>query len=157
MSGASEVVAALQEAVAATAQSVGSAGRNFTKAVQAVSQSDDVILTLQAMVDLVVATRDLHKAADAAVERVQTALAEQMEMSGATTITAQHQSAHLARKPAFLNIADEALIPRNFYVQPEPQLDKRALKSALTDGQEIPGVSLAIPNAMSLVIRARKE
>jgi hypothetical protein len=112
---------------------------------------------MRAAVDVVVASEALHRAAIAAETAARASLAAAMESSGATTIAAEHQTAHLARKPAFLSIADETLIPRDYFVQPPPQLDKRALKSALTDGQEVPGVSLAIPNAMSLVIRARKE
>jgi hypothetical protein len=112
---------------------------------------------MRAAVDVVVAAESLHRAAIAAETAARASLAAAMESSGATTIAAEHQTAHLARKPAFLSIADETLIPRDFYTQPPPQLDKRALKSALADGTEVPGVSLAVPNSMSLVIRARKE
>jgi hypothetical protein len=154
---ADSLAIALKGRVAAAAQSVGVAGRAFTYATQAVSKAADVVDVMRAAVEAVIAADGLHAAADMAVREARDALAEAMEASGCTTITAEHHAAGLSRKPAFLNIADESVIPRDFYTQPPPQLDKRALKSALTDGQEIPGVSLAVPNAMSLVIRARKE
>jgi hypothetical protein len=153
---ADAVVAALHEAVAATAQSVGSAGRGFTKAVQAVSQADDVILTLAAMVDLVVAADDLHDQADAAVKRVRAVLAAQLQETGATTIQGSHFSASLSRRPAFVSINDEAALPAEFIVQ-RTAPDKKAIASAIKDGIEVPGASLLTPNEPVLVLRARKE
>jgi hypothetical protein len=154
---ADSLATALREAVAATAQSVGIAGRAFTHTVQTVARADDLVDVMRAAVEAVIAADGLHAAADLAVRETRAALAEAMESSGATTITAEHHAAGLSRKPAFLNIADESLIPRDFYVQSAPTLDKRAVLSALKDGTEVPGVSLGVPNAMSLVIRTRKE
>jgi hypothetical protein len=157
MSHANDIATALRERVAASALCVGAAGRSFTHAAKTVSQASDVVDVMRAAVDVLAAVETLHEEADAAVKVARAALAEAMETSGATTIQAEHHSAHLARKPAFLSIADEALIPRSFYVQPPEQLDKRAIVSAIKDGTEVPGASLATPNAMSLVLRAKKE
>jgi hypothetical protein len=157
MSHADTIATALRERVAANALCVGAAGRNFTHAAKAASQASDVVDVMRAAVDVLVAAETLHEEADAAVKDARAALAEAMESSGCTSLATKHHSAHLARKPAFLLIADEALIPRSFYVQPPEQLDKRALVSAIKDGTEVPGASLATPNAMSLVLRAKKE
>jgi hypothetical protein len=67
-------------------------------------------------------------------------------------VQTEHLTAFLKRQQAFVNISDEALIPKHYYVE---TLDKRALKSALVDGLEVPGASLATRNARTLAIRAR--
>lgn len=41
-----------------------------------------------------------------------------------------------------LHITAEAAIPRTFYVTPEPELNRAALKDALKEGQEVPGAEL---------------
>jgi hypothetical protein len=156
-SHADTIATALRERVAGIATSVGNAGRGFTRATQAVSGASDVVDVMRDCVAAVMAAEALHEAADQAVRDVRTALAEAMESSGCTSLATEHHSAHLARKPAFLAISDEASIPRSFYVQPPEQLDKRAIVSAIKDGTEVPGASLATPNAMSLVLRAKKE
>jgi hypothetical protein len=143
---------ALRERVAAIGASVGTAGRGFTKAVQGASQASDVEDTMRAAVEAVVAAEALHKAADAAVKDLRAALQEAIDTSGCAAVQTEHHTASLRRQSPFVSIADEALIPRDYYVE---TLDKRALKSALADGIEVPGASLAHPNAMTLAIRAR--
>jgi hypothetical protein len=156
-SHADTISAALRERVAANALCVGAAGRNFTHAAKVVSQASDVVDVMRAAVEVMVAAETLREEADAAVKVARAALTEAMESSGCTSIQAEHHRAHLARRPPFLSISDEASIPRSFYVQPPEQLDKRAIISAIKDGTEVPGASLATPNAMSLVLRAKKE
>ena len=75
--------------------------------------------------------------------------------TGATRIETEHHTAYLARKPAFASLYDESLVPPEFYTTPKPQLDKRAILSALKDGIDVPGVNLAYPNEQSLVIRSK--
>jgi hypothetical protein len=157
MSHANDIAAALRERVAAIGASVGAAGRNFTHAAKAVSQASDVVDVMRAAVEVMVAAETLREEADAAVKVARAALTEAMESSGCTSIQAEHHRAHLARRPAFLSISDEASIPRSFYVQPPEQLDKKAVMSALKDGVAVAGASLATPNAMFLVLRAKKE
>ncbi|HEY2675540.1 MAG TPA: siphovirus Gp157 family protein [Steroidobacteraceae bacterium] len=157
MSGATAATQALQQAAADCYRSAFEAGSAFARQHTAVVKAADIVETMQAMIELVIAAEALHTASDASVKALRAALAEQMEATGAASVATEHHKASLAKQPAFLSIADEELIPRDFYIQPPPQLDKRALKSALSDGIQIAGVSLAIPNQMSLRIAARKE
>jgi hypothetical protein len=152
MSHADIIAAALRERVAAIAQSVGTAGRGFTRAVQGVAVATDVEEVMRAALIAVDAARALHKAADTAVEDATAALAEAIESSGIPSVQTEHLTAFLKRQQAFVNISDEALIPKHYYTE---TLDKRALKSALVDGLEVPGASLATRNARTLAIRAR--
>jgi hypothetical protein len=157
MSHANDIATTLRERVADAAAVVGTAGRIFTRATQAVAQSTDIVDVMRAAVDAAVAAKALHAAADAALKDTRAALAEAMESSGCTSLATEHDSAHLRRKPAFLNISDRTLIPAEYYVQPPPKLDESAVMSAIKDGILVPGASIGIPNAMTLAISPRKE
>jgi hypothetical protein len=157
MSGASQAVDALQAAARAAYTATVTAGRFFAQRHSDVRVATDLTDVMARTIDLVAAVEALHDAADAAVRDLRAALAATMNDTGCTQVQGSHHAAHLARKPAFLNISDEAAIPRSFYVQPPPQLDRSALKAALKDGAQVPGVSMLQPNEMSLVLRAKKE
>jgi hypothetical protein len=135
---------------------VFAAGTKFANAHSKARNRTDIVDALAMTIDLLVAAEALHDAADGAVKDLRAALSATMDATGATRIEATHHTAMLAKKPAFLNVSDEALIPRSFYVQPEPQLDRKALKAALANAP-VPGASLAIPNEMVLRLVAKKE
>jgi hypothetical protein len=157
MSGASEAVAALRAAAVDAYRAAFDAGARFAHAHTKVRDETDVVGSMARTIDLIVAAEALHDAADAAVRSLRAALSNVMSETGASAIQSTHHAAHLARKPAFVAIADATAIPRDYYVQPPPALDKRAVLSALKDGIEVPGCSLGIPNEQSLVIRTRKQ
>jgi hypothetical protein len=152
MSHADTIATALRERVAAIGQNVGTAGRSFTKATQGAAQGADIMDVMRSAVDAVVAAEALHKAAVAAEKDLRAALMEAIDASGCAAVQTEHHTASLKRQAAYVSIGDEKLIPREFYVE---TLDKRALKSALADGIEVAGASLAQPNAMVLAIRSR--
>jgi hypothetical protein len=157
MSYAETLAATLKAAAQETYRATFEAGSSFGRAHGALRNAEDLVDVLARAIDLTVAVENLHNEADLAVKHLRTALAEAMESSGATTVQSFHHSAHLARKPAFLSVGDNAKIPEEFYVQPPKALDKRALISALKDGLTIEDVALSVPNAMSLVIKTKKE
>jgi hypothetical protein len=157
MSYAETLAATLKAAAQDTYRATFEAGSSFGRAHGALRNAEDLVDVLARAIDLTVAAEALHNEADLAVKHLRTALAEAMEASGATTVQGAHHSAHLARKPAFLSVADDAIIPPQFYVQPPPALDKRLLISAIKDGLALPGISLSTPNQMSLVIKTKKE
>lgn len=157
MSGAADAATALQQATDAAYRSVYRAGARFAQASSAVSAAVDLMDVLRASVDAVVAIEALHQAADDAVATLRETLAATLQETGAMSVAGTHHTAGVSRKAPFVSVSDEGLIPREYFTQPPPALDKRAVKSALSGGAEIPGVSLATPNAMTLVIRAKKE
>jgi hypothetical protein len=152
MSHADTIATALRSRVAAIAQSVGTAGRTFTRATQAVAQGTDIMDVMQAAVDAVVAAETLHKAAVAAEKDLRAALQEAIDASGCAAVQTEHHTASLKRKSAFVTYSDRSLIPHDYYVE---RLDEKAVLSALKDGLPVPGASLAQPNAMVLAIRSR--
>ena len=157
MSYESDAVDGLRTATEAAYAACWEAGKAFAQGSAAVTKASDIVDTLARTIDLLVAAETLHRTADAAVANIRAKLAETMEATGATTVQATHHSAHLSRKPAFVSLGDESLIPSEYYVQPPPALDKRAIKAALMDGKEVPGATISTPNSMNLVLRARKE
>jgi hypothetical protein len=156
MSGANEATAALQSVAGECYRSTFETGSAFARSHTAVAKATDIVETLQATIDMLIAAEALSTAAETSVKALRAVLSSTMNDVGAASIQATHHSAHLAKKQAFLNVSDEDAIPREFFVQPPVHLDKRAVKSALTDGIQVPGVSLAYPNEMTLVIRNRE-
>ena len=59
----------------------------------------------------------------------------------------------LAKRPARVEVIDEAAIPARFWVASDPKLDKRALGDALKAGDAVEGAALVTP-APSLTIRS---
>lgn len=156
MSGASAASATLQEAARKAYQNTLSAGGRLAKAQAEQRKATDVVEVMRATVEVIVATADLHDAAEHAEKSLRAALSSVMDEIGCSSVQASHHGAHLARRPAFLSVSDEALIPREYFVQPPPSLDKRAALAAIKNGVEVPGCSKAIPNEPVLVIRARE-
>ena len=59
----------------------------------------------------------------------------------------------LAKRPAKVEVIDEAAIPARFWVASDPKLDKRALGDALKAGDAVEGAAMVTP-APSLTIRS---
>lgn len=154
MSYESDAADGLRTATEAAYAACWEAGKQFAQGSAAVTKASDIVDTLARTIDLLVWAEALHDAADAAVREIRATLSRTMEETGATTVQGTHHSAHLARKPAFVSISDEAAIPAEYIVQ-KPSIDKRAIAAALKDGKAVAGCNLAIPNEMSLVLRAR--
>lgn len=157
MSYESQAVDALHDAAAQVYAPTLTAGKALAAAYSSAKATNDIVAVLAALTDLVTAARDLHDAADHAMKQLREAMTEVMASTGATRIEGARYTAHLQRKPAFISISDEALIPRTYFVQPPPKLDTSALKDALKNGTEVPGATLAIPNEQTLVLRPNKE
>lgn len=145
--------AAASMAYAATVQ----AGKDYATAHKALVAAGDVVPAMQAAITAIMAAEHLQEAVGQAVRDLRFVLSAQMQETGATKIAIPDgPSAHLARRQAFISIDDETRIPRHFYVQPPPALDRKALKDALKAG-EVPGVHLSTPNDLSLVLRSNAK
>jgi hypothetical protein len=156
MSGATAATQALQQAAANCYRSAFEAGSAFARQHTAVRQATDLVDTLARTIDLLVAAERLHEEADAAVKTLRATLATTMFDTGATTVQGTHHAAHLSRRPAFVSIESEDLIPAEFSTT-KVVVDKRAIASAIKDGIAVPGASLLTPNEPVLVLKARKE
>lgn len=69
-------------------------------------------------------------------------LQEEMEKIGKTRIKGELFNVGIQNNPVSVRVLDERLIPKGFFVEQAPKLDKKALKEELKDGLEIAGAEL---------------
>ncbi|WP_020476242.1 siphovirus Gp157 family protein [Zavarzinella formosa] len=78
-----------------------------------------------------------------------------MDIRGEATIASPILTLSISRRKPDITITDESRLPAKFFVQPPPELDKRALREAvLIDGEIIDGVTVG-NGKISLTIRRK--
>lgn len=65
-----------------------------------------------------------------------------MENAGVHSVKRPHVTVSTKNKPREIAEIDEALVPSSFFVPQPPKLDRKALKQALADGEEVEGARL---------------
>lgn len=76
------------------------------------------------------------------VKRLKEILQEVMEQTGKEKFKTALNSYSIANNPPSLDITDESLIPKQYYIEQQPKLDKKELLKVVKDGLEIKGVEL---------------
>ena len=76
------------------------------------------------------------------VKRLKESLQEVMEQTGKEKFKTALNSYSIANNPPSLDVTDESLIPKQYYIEQKPKLDKKELLKAVKDGLEIKGVEL---------------
>ena len=76
-------------------------------------------------------------------------LQESMEMVGKRKIKTELFSIGIQKNPASVYVYNEALLPKGFFVEQAPKVDKKALKEELKHG-EIPGAELVQPEGVRI-------
>lgn len=74
--------------------------------------------------------------------RLKEIMFEGMKIAGANKIRRPEFDISIKKNPPSLQISEGANIPKNFYLEVDPVLDKTALKTAVKNGLEIQGVSV---------------
>jgi hypothetical protein len=157
MSGASDARDAIRLTLTAGYGPVYAAGKEYAAAYQQAISKTDLVEALAHAVDLVLAAAHLREVADAAEKTARHELARTMQDVGCFNLHSGSVSAHLARKSAVLSIDDSKTIPEAYLIQPPPVPDRKAIRSAIEAGADVPGASIIIPNEMSLVIRSKSK
>ncbi|MGN7311509.1 siphovirus Gp157 family protein [Alkalicoccobacillus gibsonii] len=85
---------------------------------------------------------DRRKAMENKAKNMKVYLQEQLELAGKTKIKGALLTVAIQKNPPSLNVLDQSLIPQNYFVQLDPQLDKKALLAAIKEGQEIAGAEI---------------
>jgi hypothetical protein len=147
---------ALQDAVRRAYRPVWDAGAAYSNAHIQALKATDIVDTMKHAVDLILSAGHLSEMAAEAERTARDILAAQMAECGATTIQTDNHTAYLSRKPAFVSVDQPDLVPANYWVQPDPVLDRKAIKRALEGDDIVPGVSLVRPNESQLNIKTRK-
>lgn len=85
---------------------------------------------------------DRRKTIENGLKRIKDSAYENLKNTGKKSVDAGTFKFSIAKNPAAVQVVDESLIPKDFFVTPSPQLDKTALKEALKTGVEVTGASL---------------
>lgn len=136
---------------------VHAAGGFYVRAYKDATNADDLVDALQQTVLLAVAAEHLKEMAAEAEKSIRSILAETMNDTGCTQIDAGPIKAHLSRKPAFVSVDQENMLPPEYMHQPPPSPDKKKIRAAIEAGEDVPGCNLVRPNDSTLVIRSKKE
>lgn len=83
---------------------------------------------------------------------LRSAIEQAMVIGGTDRLELADCTLSLGRRAPGLVITDEASIPAAFWKQPDPVVDKAAIKAALKDKQDVPGAMLG-NGSVSLTIR----
>lgn len=76
------------------------------------------------------------------VKRLKESLQEVMEQTGKEKFKTALNTYSIANNPPSLDITDKSLIPKQYYIEQQPKLDKKELLKVVKDGLEIKGVEL---------------
>ncbi|OLF32243.1 siphovirus Gp157 family protein [Staphylococcus sp. 47.1] len=76
------------------------------------------------------------------VDRLKETLKETMESTGKTKFKTALNSYNIQNNPPSLNILDEKLIPKDYWISQAPKLNKKDALAELKEGKEIPGVEV---------------
>jgi Siphovirus Gp157 len=156
MSHADTARIALQDAVRRAYRPVWDAGAAYSDMYLQVGKAADVVETMQRTVSLILTAGYLAEMAAEAEKAARDILAAQMVETGASTIQTDGHTAYLAKKAAFVSIDQEDLVPDNYRRQPDPVIDRKAIKQAIEAGDAVPGCTIVRPNESVLCIKARK-
>jgi hypothetical protein len=146
----------LQDAVRNAYRPVWDAGAAYSNAYLQVGKSTDIVETMQHTVSLILTASHLAEMAAEAEKTARDILAAQMAECGATTIQADGHTAYLAKKAAFVSIDQQDLVPSGYWRQPDPIIDRKAIKQAIEAGDNVPGCTIVRPNESILCIKVRK-
>ena len=156
-SGADQARDAMRKVMDGVYSPVHHAGAAYVKAYQAATRATDLVEVMQHTVLLAVSAEHLKDMAAEAEKAIRSILAQTMNDTGATQIDAEGIKAYLSRKPAFVSIDQEDLVPKSYMVEREPVWGTKQIKADLEAGTLVPGCTLIRPNEMQLNLRSKKE
>jgi|SRR5690625_3057404 len=67
---------------------------------------------------------------------------QQLKATGERKVKAGTFTFAIQKNPASVRVEDENMIPKNYFVEVSPKLDKTTIKDLLKNGEKIPGVEL---------------
>lgn len=76
------------------------------------------------------------------VNRLKETLKETMESTGKTKFKTALNSYNIQNNPPSLNVLDEKLIPKDYWISQAPKLNKKDALAELKEGKDIPGVEV---------------
>lgn len=146
---------ALQAVMRSAYKPIWEAGSAYAAAHAKAVKATDIVETMQDMVSVILAAEHLNEVALEAAKATRAKLAEVMSDVGCPHVQVDNLLAYVSRKTAWVSVDQPDMLPAEYMRQPEPVIDKRAIKAAIEAGEDVPGCSLVRPNDVSLVIRQK--
>lgn len=125
----------IQDALNSVAEDIDTKADNIVKLIKSLKAEETA---LKAEIDNLTARK---KAAESKQDRLKQYLADQMAIVGRDKIGKLHQ-ARLQNNPPSVAIENEQAIPKDYWLQQEPKLDKQTILKLLKAGQEVAGAKL---------------
>lgn len=85
---------------------------------------------------------DKRKSLENRIKSLKEYLDSAMKITGKKKFKGQLFSFNIQKNPPSVNITEQSLIPKEYFIEQEPVLDKKSLLSDLKDGKEIPGAEI---------------
>lgn len=85
---------------------------------------------------------DKRKSIENNIKNLKLYVEHELKRTGKTNVKAGLFTFAIQKNPPSVKINDESLIPKSYFIQPEPRVDKTSLRKALNGGELIPGVQL---------------
>lgn len=85
---------------------------------------------------------DKRKALENRISGLKSYIDSAMKATGKKKIKGQLFSFNIQKNPPSVNITDSTLIPKEYYIQQEPALDKKTVLAELKNGVIVPGAEL---------------
>lgn len=161
MSGAQESLIVLRmgamsqhDAVRSAVTAYGQAARIF---LDATKEGGDLVDAMSATPALILAAEALETAAADVMRDARRVLAEQMMMTGATTIRTEFHTISAMDAPRRVRITDPSLVPVGYTIQPPRKPDEKAISAALKAGEPVAGCELGNGGPYVLRITGRQK
>jgi len=152
VSGARDIVAKLHAGLSEAAKFVVQPGQDLMKAVRHACDASDIEAVYQRTGHAIQAAKHLKEQVTRVEGDLRDLLAAQMQDAGASRTSDGMVTVSLARRPQFASVDDEKQIPRHYFKDRAPELDKAELLRDMQAGVQVPGASIGKPNSMQLRI-----
>lgn len=126
----------LEEALKSVEEDINAKAENLAKIIK---QIDGDVTTIKAEIDRLTTKK---KTLENKKDSIKAYLEEQLGIAGIDKVKTPLFTVAMQNNPPSLEVVNESLIPKMFYIVPDPVLDKTAVKDLLKRGEEIPGVRL---------------
>lgn len=126
----------LEEALKSVEEDINAKAENLAKIIK---QIDGDVTTIKAEIDRLAAKK---KALENKKDGIKTYLTEQLDIAGMDKVKTPLFTVAMQNNPPSVNVLDEALIPKQYFIPQDPVLDKKGILAALKEGQEVPGAEL---------------
>lgn len=126
----------LEEALKGIDDEIDNKADGYAKVIKELEAQDNAIK------DEIKRLSDRKSAINNNIKRMKESLQEQMLLMDKRKIKTPFFSFNIQNNPPSLSILDESHIPKRFYEEQDPKLNKRELLKALKDGEELEGVEI---------------